>query len=295
MRRHFALCLLVACGNSTSTTPDADVGFNKPSKSLKANMEMDKTWMEIGPADLSCLNTATSDMATTTDVALTTKVLDFQSQAAVPQATVTAFPGIDTGSTFGVAVMSDANGNVAMTIPSGQKRFGFKMTASSAMDTFLLNQILDPAMATQTLDKIQSVSVMTATLLPALIGETRVKGTGVAAGALRDCQHHEMSNFVVTISTTQGMATPIAGSEAFYFAAIDPSDIPVHHAQSEGANKDGLFMLIQVPAAPSAFVQAWGYPTDADIASNNLQLISELEVPVLADTVITGSFEPLRK
>ena len=38
----------------------------------------------------------------------------------------------------------------------------------------------------------------------------------------------------------------------------------------------------------------WGYPTDADLAADKLTLITELAVPVLADTVITGSFEPLR-
>jgi len=31
------------------------------------------------------------------------------------------------------------------------------------------------------------------------------------------------------------------------------------------------------------------------MAADKLTLISELEVPVLADTVITGSFEPLRQ
>jgi hypothetical protein len=31
------------------------------------------------------------------------------------------------------------------------------------------------------------------------------------------------------------------------------------------------------------------------MASDKLTLISELQVPVVADTVITGSFEPLRQ
>jgi hypothetical protein len=34
--------------------------------------------------------------------------------------------------------------------------------------------------------------------------------------------------------------------------------------------------------------------TAADLASDKLTLVSELEVPVVADSVITGSFEPLR-
>jgi hypothetical protein len=71
--------------------------------------------------------------------------------------------------------------------------------------------------------------------------------------------------------------------------------LPVHHSQQEAASGDGLFMVIQLPVAQSAFVQMWGYATDADMGADKLTLISELQVPVLADTVITGSFEPLRQ
>ena len=288
---------LAACGGDDSTTtPDApgakDVGFNKPTMTLQANMDGSGGWTTIGPADLSCLNTPTSDMPTTVEVALSTTVKDFQNQTAVGTATVTAFKGIDYMNVFDTQT-SDGSGAVTITIPTGTTRFGFKMTADTAMPTFLLNQKVDPGMATQTLGEIQSVSSSTATLLPALIGQTRTAGTGVAAGALRDCQAHEISNFVVTISSTQGTATPIDGAEAFYFS--ESPELPAQHHTAESASRNGLFMLIQVPAAPTAYVQAWGFPTDTDLASGQMKLISELAVPVVADTVITGSFEPVRQ
>ncbi len=53
-------------------------------------------------------------------------------------------------------------------------------------------------------------------------------------------------------------------------------------------------MLIQIPVVPTAYVQAWGYVTDADVTANKLTLLSELQVPIVGDTVITASFEPLR-
>ena len=304
MNRTVALSLvLAACGGSDNkmTTPDADVGFNKPKASLKANTEVsDNNWMELGAANLACLNTPSDDMAATVDITLDTSVKDFQSGNFVPGVTVAVFPDIDIANPIGAGATSDQTGALSITIPMGHKRIGFKMTkvddgtSVSPLDTFLLNQYLDPGMATQTSpDKIQSVSRATAATLPALIGETRLVGTGVAAGALRDCDKHEMSNFVTVISSTSGTATPIDGSESFYFS--DAVGLPVHHTQQEAASKDGLFMLIQVPPTPMAFVQAWGFATDADLASGNLTLISELQVPVLADTVITGSFEPLRK
>jgi hypothetical protein len=52
--------------------------------------------------------------------------------------------------------------------------------------------------------------------------------------------------------------------------------------------------VIELPVAPTAYVQVWGFPTDADLASGELKLIAELQAPVIADTVITGSYEPLR-
>jgi hypothetical protein len=169
------------------------------------------------------------------------------------------------------------------------------MTATSAMPTFLLNQYVDPMAVISNmamLDKIQSVSQATAATLPALIGETRTQGTGVIAGALRDCQHHEMSNFVAMVSSTPGTATPIDGAEAYYFSSA--VDLPVHHNQQDSASQDALFMIIQLPQATIAYVQMWGFASDADLAAGTFTEISELAVPVLADTVITGSYEPKR-
>jgi hypothetical protein len=267
-------------------------------------METSGTWMEVGPADLTCLNTPSSDMATTVAVTLNSVVDDFQSGNAVPGATVTAFKDIMVDAPFDTQT-ADASAYATFTVPVGTKRFGFKMTTTDGqtMPTFLLNQYIDPSMMVQPAGsdtdktksmKIQSVSSSTANTLPALIGETRTPQTGVIAGALRDCQHHEMSNFVATVSSTSGSVTPLDGAEAYYFSSS--LTLPVRHQGQESASSDGLFMVIQLPAAPTAYVQMWGYLTDADAtAGGDMKLISELKVPVLAETVITGSFEPARQ
>jgi len=303
----FSSLILAACGGSDAK-PDApmakDVGFNKPAKGLHANMETGGTWADLGAADLACLNTPSSDMATTLDVTLNTVVKDFQSGNAVPGATVTVFKDIMVDAPF-ATVTADTNAYATATVPTGTKRFGFKMTTTDGqtMPTFLLNQYIDPSVMVQPAGsdtdktksmKIQSVSTSTANTLPALIGETRTPMTGVIAGALRDCQHREMSNFVATVSSTQGTPTALTGAEAYYFSA--GVELPVHHQQQEAASGDGLFMVIQLPAAPTAYVQMWGYLTDADAtAGGDMKLIAELQVPVLAETVITGSYEPARQ
>jgi hypothetical protein len=289
---------LAACGGGEETPPDAnnDIGFTTPTVTLKANMELsDDNWMEIGDADMTCLNTASDDVASTVAVTLNTKVTDFQSGSPVPSSMVIAFPNQDQGNPFDTQT-SDSNADISFTIPVGTKRFGYKMTSSNALPTLLLNQSLSsPSTAVQTGGKIQSVSNATAATLPALIGQTRIQGTGVVAGALRDCQGHEVSGFIATMSATPTTATPMDGAEAYYFSS--GVGLPVHHNQQAASSEDGLFMIIQVPTTgATGYVQMWGFPTAADLAMGmpGLKLIAELQVPIFGDTVITGSYEPLR-
>ena len=302
MRAPLTVVLLAAACSGSSThkpMPDApkDVGFTTPTAALEAWDNGGAMPVDKGPADLSCLNTPSADLPTTVPITLNTVVKDFQSHNPVPMAHVIAFDNINYMQPWDTRD-ADQNGNVTFTVPTGRTRFGFEMTTSdgSTLPTFLLFQYLDPnpTMTTQTLDKIQSVSSATAATLPALIGETRTMGTGVLAGALRDCQKHEMSNFIATVSSTSHTTTPLAGAEAYYFSAN--VDLPVHHSQQDAASGDALFMVIQLPATPTAYVQMWGYKTDADAtAGGEMSLIAELPVPVLSDTVITGSYEPLRQ
>jgi hypothetical protein len=297
---------VAACGGE-DTTPDAsvDIGFKTPTVTLKANKEVaEDTWMELGPADLTCLNTPSADVATSVSVTLNLVVKDFQSGNSVPAASVEIFANQNYQQPFGPAVTSDSMANLTQTIPVGTKRFGYRMTSASSLPTFLLNQTVKPDVATQpegTCDptpcreKIQTVSNATAATLPALIGQTRTMGTGVVAGALRDCQHREISGFIATMSSTSAMANTIMGADSYYFSS--EVGLPVHHKKQAYASADGLFMIIEIPSSqPTGYVQMWGFPTAADLAMGKagLKLIGELQVPIFGDTVITGSYEPLR-
>lgn len=293
-----SILVAAACGGSDSPSADAPPavshGFDKPTAALKANNEMSPdNWVELGPANLGCLGTPANDAATTLVVNLSSKVKDFQSGSAVPGAVVSAFPNQSISTPFpGAPWTADGNADVTIMIPQGTKRFGYKMTHPDSLDTLLLNQTVQPSVANQTLETIQTVSKTTAQTLPALIGVSRTAGTGVLAGSMRDCDGNEMSNFIATVSSTKGTATHLAGADTYYFSAS--VGLPVRHSQQAAASKDGLFMVIELGAAPTAYVQVWGYKTDADLASDTLSLIAELETQVIADTVITGSYEPLR-
>ncbi len=280
-----------ACGGDDDPTPpDAmavDIGFNKPTATLKAN----NNGMELGPADLSCLGSPANDPATTVAVTLDTTVRNFENDALVPSAGVTAFKVADVGQPFDTRT-ADAMGKVSITIPIGTKRFGFKMTDPSFLDTLLLNQTVDPGMAMQTFSSIQIVAKSTAATLSAFICKPRTAGTGVLAGAVRDCADREISNFIATVSSTPSTVTHLPGADTYYFDPVNP--LPVRHSVRGAASSNGLFMVIELPVTATAYVQVWGFPSDAELAAGQLKLIAELQAPVIADTVITGSYEPLR-
>lgn len=295
------LTLMVACGddgggNTVDAPADKDIGFNKPTQSLKAFNEVDGNWVELGPADLSCLGTATADSPTTVAVDLTTTIRDFQKDPPnnlVPGASVTLFRGQDTADVLDTGMSDGTTAMVTVTIPTGVTRFGFKVSHDSSLDTLLLNQTVDPAMMMQTIDEVRTVSKSTAQTLPALIGVSRTAGTGVLAGAMRDCSDNEVSGFIATVSSTPGTVTHLPGADTYYFS--EEAGLPVRHSQQAFSSPDGLFMIIEMAPTQTAYVQVWGYKTDADMMADNLTLISELPTAVIADTVITGSYEPLRQ
>jgi hypothetical protein len=263
---------------------DTDVGFNKPTTTLAANQNN----TAVGDADLT---SCTADAPTTVAVTLATKVVDLQSQTPVTSASVTVFAGNDTTNISSTTTSDPTTGNVSITIPVARKRFGVQMTAASQFPTFLFNLYVDPMTATQTSPAtIQSVSTSTAALLATSVDQVRTRGSGVIVGELRDCNKKEISNFVAMVSSTSGTATPIAGTQAFYFS-LQP-ELPARHAQADSATANGLFEVLQLPATSNVYVQAWGFPTAADLASGEMKLISELAVPVLGDTVEVGSLEP---
>jgi hypothetical protein len=290
---------MAACGGGEDTPPpdaSVDIGFNRPAKSLKANMEVSEdNWTEIGPADFSCLNTPSADQATTVAVTLNTVVRDFQSDNLVPNAQIAVFNNQDTANPFQM-VTADGNAAVTINLPVGTKRFGYKMLDSASLDTLLLNQTVDPDEPVQTESSINTVSKSTAQTMPALIGISRTPGTGILAGAMRDCQDREVSNFIATVTTNPARtAAEIAhapGSDTYYFSAS--VGLPVRHTQKPHGSENGLFMVVELEPIPEAYVQVWGYLDDAAVAADDLKLLGELKTVVIADTVITGSYEPLR-
>jgi hypothetical protein len=285
----FLFSVAAAACSDGEPEPPKDIGFDKPMASLRAH---DATRNDVGPADLSCLGQPSADQVTTTAVALSTTVRDFQTPTMLRAgAVVTVFHDTDLDRPFDTKT-ADGTGKVTVQLPAGTKRFGFKMTHQVALDTLLLNQTVQPGNPTQTITAIESISQSTAAALSAFIGKQRTPGTGVLAGAMYDCLDRPISNFIATVSSTPGKATHLTGASAFYF---DPmANLPLRHELRPASSENGLFMVIEMAPTATAYVQVWGYPTEAELAADKLTLIAEFAAPVIAETVITGSYEPLR-
>ncbi len=284
------------CGDLVIPGGDGNPGFAKPLDDAGECIFV-KAWSDGDPVaapDLSCLNTPSDDAPTTLDVTLTTKVVDFQDNSEVLDgATVTAFNGIEIsdGDEFDSQV-SAGNGDLTFTVPTGTTRFGFKMKRSGWFDTLLLNQYVDPGTAAQSIGVIQAVSVATGTALPGLVGISRTPGKGILAGTIRDCAGNELSGVIATVSSTPGTVTHVGGTRTYYFS--NSTGLPVRNTVLNATSENGLFAGLEIDPTATAYVQMWGILSQADLDAGTLTLIGELEVPVVGDVVITGSYEPLR-
>ncbi len=279
-----------ACGGEDDPIVTGNDGFVAPAVITEANVND----ASVGPADWTCLNTATDDEPSSVEITLTGLVLNFTDDGdEVKEATVEVFEGVDYQNPLDTVGPTGIDGAYTLTLPAGNTRLGFKMVAEDYMDTFLLNQYFEPDVAAQT-KNISMISIGTATALPALIGLQRTEGTGVLAGAMRDCQNREVSGAIATVSQTQGEVAHLDGAVTYYLDS--GTNFPVRHEQQPSTDTTGLFAVFELPVTGASYVQVWGFVDEADIAMGDagLTLLAELESPVVADTVITGSIEPLR-
>jgi hypothetical protein len=291
-----ALCLAAAaCGGGGDDDANPDAAADPTRVVLTAWEETGDQVFTERTLDTSCLNTPTDDVVRTEPggtITLNTRVTDFMSGDDVPAVTVTAFAGENQAMTLGTAT-SDANGMLSIDIDNHatEPRIGFRMEGDPQdyFTTFLLQQYLQPTGSPQTSPgDISIVSTATGAALPALVGVTRSPNTGVLAGAIRDCMLNEIAGFNATVSSTSGQKTPLANARTFYFG---DNGLPARNTVQAIGNKNGLFVVLELPVTTTAYVQMWGYLNQADLDAGTETLLSELAVPVIADNIITGSYE----
>lgn len=295
------LALVVACGGDDDGGGGADggtlenPGFATPDTVTTAFVKEGEIWSEVGPANWDCLNTPSEDVPSTVDINLTGVVRDFQNEDdVIAEATITVYDSDDIGGAELATATSASDGSYSLTLEAGIERVAFKTEAAEYLDTYLLNQYYAPDMEDQ-VEELEPISVSLANTLTAFINKERTLGLGVLAGAIRDCDGHEVAGAIATVSSSRTTANHVDGAETYYFSAGSRS-LPVRLSQQAYTNDDGLFMVIELPPSSSDnFLQVWGFLPDQDPASDELTLIAELGVPVIADTVVSASMEALRQ
>ena len=284
----------IACPNSQNPT---NKGFICPTATAMSwTYDTDASaWVAVGPADFSCLGTPSTDTASTVDINLAGLVRDFQRGTPLADASIEVFPGVDFGSAFPAnpAIVTGADGTFAATLPTGQTRVGFKVTATDYMDTYTLDHYYDPNTADQA-DEFYAISGATADLVTALLGITRTPERGILTGSISDCSGNRVSNVIITVSSTSGSHEHLAGAVSYYFTAAAIS-LPTSHRLAPQTNKDGLFLVIELPEAPNAYLQVWGFTPDQDPTIDPLTLIAEIPSPVVSASAIIADLEPLRQ
>jgi len=271
----------------TTDAPSAgsNAGFTPPAAAVTAWTGTSGNYTEVTP-DLSCLGMARSDPATTSAVTLTVTVRDFQTNNVVPGAQVAAY------STFGApfaTATSDSAGTAVLAIPSGKTRIGFDLTEASSNETLIVDQLLAPSTADQTIT-LHVLSNSTVATLPALVGVTATPNTGLDVGAIHDCQGANLANAIATVSSTPSTVHHVVGADTYYFS--DSVDLPENHNQLAATSHDGLFMVLDLPATTMAYVQVWGYENAADQAAGTLTLIAQLAVPLPASAGVVTVQDP---
>lgn len=290
--------LVPGCGGADDMDPGAqgcpgtrnpaNPGFFCPTGIATAWELEDGVWAEVGPANLDCLGTPSTDMASAVDIDLAGTVEDYQERLPVASAAVEVFAGIDIGNVL-ASTTGDPDGNYGLTLPAGHTRVGFKVGAADHVETYLLNQYFDPDASAQDAD-IEVVSQLTADLLPALIGLQRTDGQGIVAAAFRDCDGNTVSDVVATVSGTSGVAEHLVGGQSYYFN----DTLPTSHVVRQSTNSDGLFVVLELPEAATGYLQVWGFTAEMDPTVDDMILLSEMAAPVVGNAVISVSAVPLR-
>jgi hypothetical protein len=253
-------------------------GFIAPTMVLAANG---------GALDLSCLGVARND-AISTQHNLTAHVTDFQSGNVDTNALVTVFPSNDVGGASLSMATTDSSGNAPVPIPAGQKRVAFQLIPNSmisAGQTWMFDQLASATALTN-----QTVSNSTKSVLPALIGVTPTAGTSLLIDKVTDCAGHPLQNVVGTVSSTQGTPTSLPGADTYYFNAS--VGLPTKHASQMATDTDGQLMVINLPAATTAYLQAWGYRDANELAAGTPTLLAELKIAVPQDSSIIQDQTP---
>ena len=177
----------------------------------------------------------------TADHALKGWVEDFESGDNVPQADISLFFSDDISSAADVETKADANGDFSATVPACTP-LGYKTSTpvewEQTKDTYEVHQIWGFEADGELTEPINSVSVSTSKIIPAMLAVEWQPGTGIIAGTAYDCNEDPITGAQVVVRAEDGT---IVDADIFYFIDSFPA------LNQPESSEDGLWVAVNVP------------------------------------------------
>lgn len=240
------LLFMAACGGKEESNTDTITDTDGKQQAQPPNPEVVSCPPKNAAAcpEGTVANGKNCDAAAADAVTLRGTAKDFQSGNALAGAIVNILDN-DTGAATGICGVTGNDGTLALKVPKG-KKIGLVTVAQGAKDTYQFNLQYPPADVTdQTLTEFEetfnSVSEITAQLIPGIIGFEPDPTKGIVAGTIFKSDYKTAVTYPVEmkVRTTGGV-------EAFYFS---DNDLPADKNTQPHLNpKNGLFVIFDVPA-----------------------------------------------
>lgn len=261
-------------------------GFVPPTE---ATVVLDDSGAEVA-ADWTCLGTPADEEPAAGPVEVSGVVQSALDGSGVAGATVTMHAGFDFETSVGEAT-TDEDGSFDITVDNPEAtRYSFQVLEDTIVDTYYVNSPLASPTTNVTINAVNNAIII---VFEGATGETIMEGNTVVAASITDCQGRPVANTVAMVSTEAGAQTHVDGADTYYFSTGD-MELPVNHEDQPDSNVNGLFAIVNVPAADSSFVQVWGFVDADDLADGEMTLLGELEMTTLADAFMSGGIQPLR-
>ena len=275
-----AALVLVGCGKTgtddSGDTDDTDVVDTSSDLTFEdfINVQTEATGDFTCHAGGEPWLTQTVDPAKQVTSSINVFVEDFESEAAVPDASVTVWFADDVSGTPDGVGISDQDGFVTMDMARCQG-VSYKTYTDPDLeltkDTYEAHQMID-ADATQI--SFNSVSDTTYKIIPSLLGISPEDGAGIIAGTAFDCNEDDIEFAQVIVVDDAGNIPP--NLIVKYFVDSFPN------RDQPNTSADGLWVAINVP--PGAWnVQMW------TVRGGELVLSGQTRVQSYADSINIGN------
>jgi hypothetical protein len=251
----FALVALIGCNGPATddSTKTDDSGTTGPQ--LGDYIDVDIPYIA---SDETCytegtwLQAPTLKEGATVDETLNGTVNDFESGDAVADASIELYFSDDINASPDKELTADSNGNFVTTIPACTP-LGYKTYTpvewEQTRDTFEVHQIWGLEEDLTLEEDVNSVSVSTSKIIPAILGVEWEPGTAIIAGTAYDCAEEKIENAQVVVKDSSGN---IVDCDIFYFI----NDFP--NADQPDTSPDGLWVAVNVPTGTYT-VEMYGF------------------------------------